>query len=74
MVSTWIEKDFPIISIVNDHDPAAIPLVTQPIANKFENVGFRLVPTIDLDSFSNFSIAFFEPGYSTSMDPEYPSF
>jgi hypothetical protein len=69
-----IKKDIWIISVVNDHDPAAVRLVTHPVADKLKDVDFWFVPAIDLNSFGNSSIAFFEPGSSTSVDPEYPDF
>jgi hypothetical protein len=65
-------KEPSIVDIVEDEDPLSLPLVAQPVINKLEYIGLRIVTTRDLDLVCNFPITLLETGRVARVDPENP--
>lgn len=61
-----------IINIVNNTDPFSFPLIPKPVLDKFENVGFWILPAGDFYLIRNLPKTLLEPSFVTRMDPENP--
>lgn len=72
LASFQLKKDSCIIGVVDNYNPATARFVAKPVINKLKDVDFWLIPARKLYLLSNSPIAFFEPSYSTTVDPKDP--
>ena len=69
-----LEEEASIVNIIKYKNPSSLPLVSQPVVHQLEYVGFWVLSAGDLDEVGNVTIALFESGLVTRVDPENPRF
>jgi hypothetical protein len=65
-------KQTSVIDIVKDEEPLSILFVAQPVTNKLKDIGFRILPTNDLDPVGNLAIALLKASCVARVDPKNP--
>ena len=66
------EKDPIVIRIIQHHQPAPIPCITQPLIHELEDVRHRIVPSRNLCDCGNLLVALLQPRRIAGVNPKNP--
>ena len=66
---TLFEEEAGIINVIENEYPLSTPHAAKPISNEPEDVGLRLISTLNLDETCDLSHALLEPRHTARMYP-----